>query len=141
MKKITLLILLAVMPTLSLAEITDAKAKQSITHFYNSFVLGGYGASSVKKFGTPRFLAKLKSAYTEEYDCDDGECYATFALRTAAQDGNGASKVVSITPRSGGWYRVQYRDMGFKGTTDVKLVERNGKILFDDYKRVFDGSY
>lgn len=142
MKKLALLVLLAAMPALSLAEITEAKAKQTITKFYNRYVFGGVlDKADVQRIGTPRFIAKLKAAYESEYDCDDGNCYAAFDLRTDAQDGPGRNKVVKITPRSGGWYRVEYRDMGFKGITDVKLLEQNGVIKFDDYKRVFDGSH
>ena len=85
-----------------------------------------------EKYFTAGALKKLQDDY--EFDCDEGGCYAYYALRTGAQDSNpesdGASKVYSVEPADGGWYIVYYSDMGWPAKTRIRIVE--GKI--DDYE-------
>jgi hypothetical protein len=98
---------------------------------YDKFVFGS-AESNPNTYFTPKALKKLAKAY--EYDCDEGDCYAYWELRTAAQDGpSDTQKVISVDPdEEDGWYVVAYNDMGNKGKTRVKIVD--GKI--DDYKRI-----
>jgi hypothetical protein len=121
--------------------VSDQEAKQIITKFYNIYVLSinakQLDNSTALNWGTPKFNNKLKKAYEAGYDCDNHDCYAAFALRTGAQDGPGKSGITNITPRSDGWYSVSYRDMGWKGVTDVKVVSINGVPKLDDYKLVY----
>ena len=142
MKKTGLGILLALMSAPLLAGVNDAQATQAIGSFYRQYVFGNKDlADNGTRVATARMLKKLKQFYEDEFDCDDGKCYAAFALRTGAQDGSGSSKIVAVSPKKGGWYRVEYRDMGYKGITDVKVVEADGRIKLDDYKKIFDGSH
>ena len=83
---------------------------------------------------TANALKKLQEDY--EYDCDEGSCYAFYALRTKMQDSNpetdGASMVNNIEPDGNNWYVVSYSDMGWTGKTRIKI--EGGKI--DDYERI-----
>ena len=139
MKKLGLVVLMALISSQVLADVNEQQAKQAITRFYRTYVFGGGDlANQGNRVATQRFLAKLEAVYRDEYDCDYRHCYAAYALRTSAQDGNGASRIISITPKANNWYRVIYRDMGFRGITDIKVVESNGAIKLDDYKRILD---
>lgn len=66
-----------------------------------------------------------KKIWTDDYD----GCYQVWLFRTGAQDGDGASQILSITPTKKGWYDVKYSDMGLEGKTSVHVA--NGRI--DDY--------
>lgn len=79
-----------------------------------------------KKYMSSAMIRKLKTA--NPYD-DESVFYAD--LRTELQDGDGDSKLLSITPLSGGWYKVKYLDMGERGETDIKI--ENDKIT--DYRK------
>lgn len=139
MKKLGLVVLMVLMSSQVLADINEQQAKQAITRFYHTYVFGGGDlANQGRRVATQRLLAKLESVYRDEYDCNNRHCYAAYDLRTSAQDGNGTSRIVSITPKANDWYRVTYRDMGFRGITDIKVVESNGTIKLDDYKRILD---
>ena len=138
-KIFTTMILLALCSSaLAANDISSQEAQVLISKFYSTYVLQDEGSTSfldnrnASNWGTPNFLEKLKADY--EFECETDDCYAAYALRTSAQDGNGSSGVISITPRPDGWYRVNYRDMGWKGVTDVKVVSVNGIPKLDDYK-------
>ena len=81
-------------------------------------------------------LKKLKDSY--EFDCENNDCYAFYELRTQEQDSkpgtNGESKVINIESNDNDWYIVKYSDMGWDGTTRIKIVD--GKI--DDFNRVVE---
>lgn len=133
MKKLSATLLALLISTQAFA-LSDESAKSAISNFYKNYVFGRKDLAENTKLGTKKFLKKLQDAY--EYDCEQGPCYAAYALRTGFQDGNGSSKVVSISPKGKGWYRVEYRDMGHKGVTDVKVVEANGAVKLDDFKSI-----
>ncbi|OAM26825.1 hypothetical protein A7P95_08710 [Eikenella longinqua] len=137
MKKLGLLALMVLMSSPVLAEVSEQQARQAITYFYRVYVFGGGDlADQGNRVATQRLLAKLEAVYRDEYDCTVAHCYAAYALRTSAQDGGGASGIVSITPRANGWYRVTYRDAPYRGVTDIKVVESDGVVKLDDYKRI-----
>lgn len=111
-------------------EVDHSANEQLIRTVYKKYVFD-YSESSPKKYFTAKALKKLKAAF--DYDCDEGDCYGFWDLRTGAQDGpSDVSKVTSIEPEEDGWYRVSYKDMGLSGVTRIKIVD--GKI--DDYKRI-----
>ena len=87
-----------------------------------------------EKYFTAHALKKLQDAY--DFDCDDGPCYAFYALRTEANDSkpgtDEASVIYTITSVGDGWYIVSYSDMGWPGQTRIRA--ENGKI--DDYERL-----
>lgn len=109
----------------------DALIEKRIRELYTKVVFDGYADIErvAGKFFTPKMMKKLAAAY--EYE-DGG--YAVWELRTDAQDGTGPSRVTSVTPLGDGWYLVKFLDMGFNGTKKLKAVEKNGTVLFDDYK-------
>lgn len=60
-------------------------------------------------------------------------CYEYWRFRTTAQDSKpdaDVSKIESIASIGDGWYEVKYLDMGWKGSTKVKV--KDGKIV--DFK-------
>lgn len=66
-----------------------------------------------------------KSLWTEDYE----GCYEYWKFRTNAQDSspNGdISRIESVTRIDDAWYEITYLDMGWKGTTKVKVEK--GKI-------------
>lgn len=75
-----------------------------------------------------KYISKslAKRIWTDDYD----GCYQVWLFRTGAQDGEGASQILSITPTKEGWYEVKYLDMGLEGKTSVHMS--NGVI--DDFK-------
>lgn len=89
---------------------------------------------SPERYFTADVLTKLQEDYA--FDCDNGPCYAYYALRTDAQDSrpgsDGASIIQDIEPTGDGWYTVTYSDMGWPGKTRIKVYDR--KIV--DYKRM-----
>ena len=108
-----------------------------ITSVYDTFVFAidsdGNEINNPEKYFTPHALAKLQEDY--EFDCDEGPCYAYYALRTEAQDSrpgsDATSRIYSIEPDGNGWYIVSYSDMGWTGKTRIRIAD--GKI--DDYER------
>lgn len=120
---------------------TDNEAKEFILSFYNNYVWSDStkDLANNPKLGTKRFLRKLSESY--EYDCYKKTCYDTRGtLATGYQDVKSdfeqSSRIMSITPRGKGWYRVSYKDMGHDGVTDVKIISVGNMIKIDDYKRV-----
>lgn len=116
---------------------SDSEEIALINSVYEKFVfaIDTEGEDSApERYFTPNALRKLQDDYT--FDCDEGPCYAYYALRTDAQDSrpgaDDASLVHSIEPSGDGWYVVSYSDMGWPGKTRVRIAD--GKI--DDYERV-----
>ncbi len=116
--------------------VNNTEAIELITTVYDKFVfaIDSSGSDNPEEYFTANALKKLQEDY--EFDCEDGPCYAYYALRTEAQDSKPAteevSQIYSIEAAENGWYVVSYSDMGWKGKTRVKVV--NGKI--DAYERL-----
>lgn len=110
-----------------------------INTVYDKFVFAidcsGDELNNLEKYFTANALKKLQEDYT--FDCDDGACYAYYALRTDAQDSkpgsDGASHICNIEPVEDGWYIVSYSDMGWPGQTRIRIAD--GKI--DNYERMY----
>lgn len=122
----------------SVANETLAKSNEDtnlISTAYEKFVFAIDSQDELPEtYFTANVLKKLQEDY--EYDCDEGPCYAFYALRTKMQDSNpqtdGASMVNNIEPDGNNWYVVSYSDMGWTGKTRIKIAD--GKI--DDYERI-----
>lgn len=95
----------------------------------------------VDDFFTKKGKQKLLDAYDYDMECEFGDCYGIWTLRTMAQDGDGESKIIEILPVGNGKYTVKYLDMGFLGETMVTFVSENGKMKIDDFRNIFDESY
>lgn len=118
----------------------DARIIQKIKTLYVKYALTRDAIAFeqvASNFCTPRMQQKLRDAY--EYDVEPGETppFALWALTNAPQDGAGASRFISATAQADGWFEVKYEDMGYPGTTRVKAVEQNGRILLDDFSSPF----
>ena len=103
---------------------------QLIREWYD-FVLG-------KKYTKDSDIDKFLSASTKEkLSMDDdgsniGVCrYWLFRTANQKTKDKGENIVESITSDGGGWYKVQYLDMGWNGVTKVRVS--SGQIV--DYKR------
>ena len=110
-----------------------------INTVYDKFVFAidcsGDELNNPEKYFTANALKKLQDDY--DFDCDDGLCYAYYALRTEAQDSkpgsDGASQICNIEPIGDGRYMVSYVDMGWPGQTRIRISD--GKI--DNYERMY----
>lgn len=98
------------------AEDNFAAQEKVARELYTKCVFGS-STSTLKKLCTQSMLSKLKAA--NEYD-DGG--YAVWTLRTGVQDGDGPSKVTSITPDGEDAVIVKYKDMGTPGSTRLLFV-------------------
>lgn len=107
-----------------------------ISTVYEKFVFAIDADESIvpETYFTANALKKLLEDY--ESDCEDGPCYAFYALRTGMQDSkpgsDEASMVYSIDSDGDDWYVVTYSDMGWPGKTRIKITD--GKV--DDYQRL-----
>jgi hypothetical protein len=82
-----------------------------------------------KEYCTDRLIKKLMADY--EYE---GGGYAVWDFRTDSQDGDGPSKIKSVTPIGDNQYKVSFLDMGFKGSRVITVKWVNDVPLFDMVK-------
>lgn len=114
----------------------SSKCINLINTVYDKFVFVIDSDNDVipETYFTSNALKMLQEDY--EFDCDEGPCYAYYALRTEAQDSkpgsDETSRIYSIDPAGDGWYIVSFSDMGWPGKTRIKVVD--GKI--DSYERM-----
>lgn len=129
---------IAAEPTITEAEpaLSERSANVDlIKAVYDRFIFATASAGDVapETYFTENALKKLQEDY--DFDCEEEPCYAYYALRTAMQDSNpesdGSSKIYRIDPDEDGWFTVFYSDMGWPGTTRIRIMD--GKI--DDYRR------
>ncbi len=111
-------------------EAKDQQAIEKITTMFNGHRYNDYGYLEANC--TPKLLKKLSA----DYDYDGGG-YAGWDFRSDAQDGpSEVTRIIKVTPLGDFWYRYDYYDMGIRGANKVKLVEQNGKLLFDAVRRL-----
>ncbi|WP_294628349.1 hypothetical protein [uncultured Bacteroides sp.] len=124
---------------------SDSEVSEYITHkqenidlinkVYNKFVFAiDSGENDMPEdYFTANALRKLQNNY--EFDCEDGPCYAYYALRTKEQDSKpgseNKSQIISVEPMEADWWIVSYLDMGWRGMTRIKIIDRK----IDDYER------
>jgi len=92
------------------------KDNQLIREWYQLVLDASLAESDLDKYLTPNVVDKIE--------------YEFWRFRTAAQDskpGSDVSRIESITSKGDGWYEVKYLDMGWEGTTMVKV--KDGKIV------------
>lgn len=109
----------------------DAKAVRLITDMYNNkrYEDDRY----LKKHVTNKLLKKLKAEF--DYDCDEGDCYANWLFRSGMQDGPSEKYgIISVQPLGNGWYKYSFYDMGNKASNRIKIIEKNGQLMFDDIR-------
>lgn len=82
----------------------------------------------LEKHCTKDLLAKLASEYDYE-----GEGYAVWKFRSAAQDGpSDESRIISIQDEGDGWYRYTASDMGIAFSKRILLLDEGGRIVIAD---------
>lgn len=108
-----------------------ARTIRFIKDFYADYVFGPSDyVAALKKHCTPEMLEELRKRY--EYD---GEGYAIWMFRSGAQDGPGQVwEVTSVVALGNGYYRVNFIDMGIKGSRTLKIVPVNGTLKFESVK-------
>ena len=107
----------------------DEKAIKMITSMYNGEKY--YDNSYLKSHCTNKLLNKLRADY--EYDCETGDCLAGWDFRSPYQDGpSDKYGIISVKALGDDWYRYDFYDMGNRGANKVKIIEVDGKLLFDE---------
>lgn len=107
-----------------------------ITDMYNNNKYGDY--KFLKRHCTPKMLRKLKADY--DYDCYDGDCYATWDFRTGAQDSNYPDErngINSVKHIEGSTYEYDYYDGGWRGRTRINVSIVDGVEKIDDVRLVY----
>lgn len=107
-----------------------------ITDMYNNNKYEDY--KFLKRHCTPKMLRKLKADY--DYDCYDGDCYATWDFRTGAQDSNYPDErngIISVKHIEGSTYEYNYYDGGWRGRTRINVSIVDGVEKIDDVRLVY----
>lgn len=103
-------------------ELEDARL---IREFYGRCVFNGNCEDDyAREHCSSSMLSRLGRAYTEKTGTKDG--YGYWIFRTDAEDGNGESTVLRVTPSGNGWYQVDLLDKGSIGSVNVYVSA--GKI-------------
>lgn len=117
------------------ATVADKDVKAFIEDMYNNDLYIEY--EFLEEHCTKRMLRFL----ADQYDYD-GEGYAVWLFRTSCQDNaseNPEDNIVKkITKRPGGWWRYEFTDGGWRGINEVKVVEEDGILKFDELRTVYD---
>ena len=116
-------------------DVADKDVKAFIEDMYNNDLYIEY--EFLEEHCTKRMLRFL----ADQYDYD-GEGYAVWLFRTSCQDNaseNPEDNIVKkITKRPGGWWRYEFTDGGWRGINEVKVVEEDGILKFDELRTVYD---
>lgn len=110
---------------------TDADAGVQLellaVEFYNTAVFREPTEEYLTSRCTLPFVDKLRAAYDM-----DGEGYATWLLRTPAQDGDGTTCVTGARIVDDNAVEVQYLDMGQAGATVLFFTDIDGEPRIED---------
>lgn len=110
---------------------TDADAGVQLellaVEFYNTAVFREPTEEYLTSRCTLPFVDKLRAAYDM-----DGEGYATWLLRTPAQDGDGPTCVTGARLVDDNTVEVQYLDMGQAGATVLIFTDIDGEPRIED---------
>lgn len=134
---------LFVLLVFALTSCTNPSKIEFLEDLYTNYVFGNNDITKIlKENSSKRLLNFLREEY--EYECEDGDCYAIWCFRTNAMDSAPGAKVISkveeIIRLEDDWYRVTYLDMGWKGSTRIKFVKENGKLVMDEIVDELNGS-
>lgn len=78
-----------------------------------------------------QLLKKLQEEF--DYDCFEGNCYASWLFRSGAQDGpNDRNEIVSVEALGDNWYIYNFYDMGNYASNKIKVVLQNGTFIIKD---------
>ena len=112
----------------------DEAAEQFIRQMYNTVSFEDY--DYLRSHCTEKFLDKLAQQY--EYD---GDGLAVWLFRSGAQDSKYAhapTKILHVTPIGDNWYSYTALDAGWRFTTALKLLPKDGSFLMDDVVTLCD---
>ena len=102
-----------------------------ITRMYEGKLYENY--DFLQEHCSAELLKKLQDAYP--YDAN-GVAYATWLFRSGQQDSkpesNGESCMVEVKTDNGDWYIYRAIDMGWEFTKQIKVFNKNGKIVISD---------
>lgn len=102
-----------------------------ITRMYEGKLYENY--DFLQEHCSAELLKKLQDAYP--YDAN-GVAYATWLFRSSQQDSkpesNGESCMVEVKTDNGDWYIYRAIDMGWEFTKQIKVFNKNGKIVISD---------
>ena len=97
--------------------------QEKLAHELFKYVLGlSNNTSKCEAFLKANSTAEFQKALKNANEYDDGG-YAVWALRTGAQDGDGASTILGVEPDGPDCVTVKYKDMGQSGSTKLKFVK------------------
>lgn len=117
----------------TIAATTDTEAEAGVqlellaVEFYNTAVFREPTEEYLTSRCTLPFVDKLRAAYDM-----DGGGYATWLLRTPAQDGDGTTCVTGARVVDDNAVEVQYLDMGQAGTTVLIFTDIDGEPRIED---------
>lgn len=106
---------------------TDTQLELLAVEFYNTAVFREPTEEYLTSRCTLPFVDKLRAAYDM-----DGEGYATWLLRTPAQDGDGTTCVTGARVVNDNAVEVQYLDMGQPGATVLIFTDIDGEPRIED---------
>ena len=108
----------------------NAKAIEKIQEFYQKYV---FGREEMTREVAYKYCTKsLAKKLADDYDYD-GEGYAVWDFRSAAQDGDSdVQEVNDIEELTENMYKVTYNDMGHKGVCIITVVSEGDDILFNE---------
>lgn len=82
------------------------------------------------------FAPAIQKQLRDGYDYE-GEGYAVWLFRTGLQDGpEDTSSVTAIKKEGGGWYRVDFSDMGTRGSCRFKATMRDGSVYISEMENL-----
>lgn len=112
---------------------TGSNAMDMVRSFYNDRLFEDY--DYLRQNCTERMLKQLADDYRNEYG-DEG--LAVWLFRSGAQDGpSKVHAIESIRRLDDGWFRYKAYDMGISFTRDIRIVNKNGRLLIDQVKMVY----
>jgi hypothetical protein len=109
---------------------TNSKAIEKIQEFYQKYV---FGREEMTREVAYKYCTKsLAKKLADDYDYD-GDGYAVWDFRSAAQDGDSdVQEVNDIEELAENMYKVTYNDMGHKGVCIITVVSEGDDILFNE---------
>ena len=118
--------------TLSLCIQSTNKDAEFISGFYDDYVFRNkHIVHEWDKVCSEKMLKFLSEKYN--YDCETGNCYATWYFRSEYQDGpEDKQEVEEIKQISNDLYEVYYNDMGHKGVIILKLKTIGAQRVIDE---------
>lgn len=111
----------------------DQKIIQFITNMYNHEKYNDDGF--LHEHCTSKMIKVLRDNY--DYECDEGDCLAGWIFRSDSDDAYDMNKygIISVTPIGNNWYQYVFYDRPHKASRSIKVIDVNGKIMIDGWKK------